>query len=241
MSNNLKATNPKDAIGGTKLPLDLIPDTGLAYAALAFLEGALKYGKFNWRIAGVRWSVYEAALKRHLQKVKEGEWADPETKVPHIGNMLACLLILADAYENDMLVDDRPPSFKGAPDFIDGYVLEVEHLKNVFKEHNPKQYTIKDTKDEQGSGDKADRSDTPHPESYGISGEDAQSLPGWDSGRMVLGAQSGLVGGVQVGVFESFTPISTETEYETTKNLCNFAYCSRPECTANRLAQGQVR
>lgn len=239
MSNlDPKQTNPKDAIGGTKLPLDLIPDTGLAYAALAFLEGALKYGKFNWRIAGVRWSVYEAALKRHLWKVKEGEWADPVTKVPHIGNMLACLLILADAYETGMLIDDRPPSNHNAQDFIDGFVLEVGNLKKVFEKHNPKQYTIKDTPDyEPRTGEQTDSGDKQIGYRQGVSGEDAQPVPGRDTGRVVLGEKGGLVVGVQVVKFDTFTNGWAPIEYK--ENLCNSLNCTNPKCVTNRVAQGQ--
>ena len=47
-----KPTNPKDAIGAAKLPLHLVPDTLRIYAAMAFAEGASKYGAYNWRAAG---------------------------------------------------------------------------------------------------------------------------------------------------------------------------------------------
>jgi hypothetical protein len=78
-----KPTNPKDAIGSTKLPLNLVPDSLTAYAALSFAEGASKYGSYNWRVAGVRASIYKAALERHLKKWWNGEECDPKTKVPY--------------------------------------------------------------------------------------------------------------------------------------------------------------
>jgi hypothetical protein len=152
MSSNIKdgvydakATNPKDAIGGTKLPLDLVPDTAIMYMALAFLEGALKYGKYNWRVAGVRWSIYESAFERHRMKLRQGEWADPKTKVPHIASMMACLAIIIDAKTCGKLVDDRPPSCLQVSSVIDGMADDVAHLKEVFKDFNPHQYTIEDT------------------------------------------------------------------------------------------------
>jgi hypothetical protein len=154
MSSNIKdgeydskATNPKDAIGGTKLPLDLVPDTAVMYMALAFLEGALKYGKYNWRIAGVRWSIYEAAFERHRMKLRQGEWADAKTKVPHMASMMACLAIILDAKACGKLVDDRPPSCLQVSSMIDDMVQDVAHLKDVFKDFNPHQYTIEDTPD----------------------------------------------------------------------------------------------
>ena len=140
-----KDTNPKDAIGMTKLPVHLVPDTAIAYMALAFLEGALKYGKYNWRVAGVRWSIYEDAFERHRMKVANGEWADPKTGVPHLASMMACLAIILDAHTCGMLTDDRPPSCLQVSSLIDSMAGDVARLKDVFKEFNPHQYTIKDT------------------------------------------------------------------------------------------------
>ncbi len=92
-----KPTNPKDALAVSKLPLHLVPDTVKVYAALAFAEGAAKYGGYNWRVAGVRASVYRSALERHLAKWWNGEWADEKTGVPHLASIIACAGILLDA------------------------------------------------------------------------------------------------------------------------------------------------
>ena len=139
-----KQSNPKDAIGSTKLPVNLVPDTLLVEAAPAFLEGAVKYGTCNWRIAGVRASIYKAALLRHLMKWWNGQDRDPKTRVKHLASVIACAGILLDADLCGKLTDDRPPS---AP--VDKLIDEsdeiVAHLKELFKDHNPKHYTIKDT------------------------------------------------------------------------------------------------
>jgi len=63
-----KTSNPKDIVGSRKAPIELVPDTIEVMAVEAFLEGALKYGRYNWRICGVRASIYYAATKRHLKK-----------------------------------------------------------------------------------------------------------------------------------------------------------------------------
>ena len=55
-------TNPKDRLGVLKVPLDLVPMAGVIYEALAFAEGAIKYGEFNWRNKAVRRRVYLAAI-----------------------------------------------------------------------------------------------------------------------------------------------------------------------------------
>lgn len=104
-----KATNPKQAFADGKAQLGLVPDT-LAYAAgMAFTEGALKYGAYNWRVAGVRASTYKAAAERHLKKWYNGEDCDPKTGVPHLANAIACLAIIVDADLCAKLEDDRPP------------------------------------------------------------------------------------------------------------------------------------
>ena len=141
---DLKPTNPKDAIGAGKLPLELVPDTLVAYAALAFFEGASKYGRFNWRVAGVRASIYRAAAGRHLAKWWNGEDCDPETGVPHLASVVACCGIILDADLCGKLTDDRPPA---APvgRLIDQLAQAVEHLKDEFTEYpRPYQWTILD-------------------------------------------------------------------------------------------------
>jgi len=136
-----KDTNPKDAIGSKKLPLHLVPSTLVAYASLGFLEGALKYGKYNWRVAGVRASIYLDALKRHVEAWQNGEEVEPETGVPHLSSALACLGILVDAKENDKLVDDRPPPTP-VGGLIRGLAGRVEALQQMFRDHAPTQWTI---------------------------------------------------------------------------------------------------
>lgn len=142
----VKDTNPKDAIGSTKLPMHLIPGTAKAALALAFLEGALKYGKYNWRVAGVRASIYSDALERHLEKWKNGEDEDPHTRVPHLASIMACAAILIDAALVGKLTDDRPPRAP-ASEYIDTLATHVAYLKDLYEGENPHQYTIEDSED----------------------------------------------------------------------------------------------
>lgn len=141
--SNWKETNPKDMVGQTKAPLDLVPDILAVEASLAFLEGALKYGRYNWRICGIRSSIYHSALKRHIKKWWNGEDRDPQTRVKHLANAIACLGILLDAELCGKLTDDRPPR---APigRAIDDLIPDIQHLKELFKSYTPKQYTIED-------------------------------------------------------------------------------------------------
>lgn len=131
-----KSTNPKDAVGSSKLPLDLVPDTLSIYAALSFAEGASKYGAYNWRVSGVRASIYKAALERHLKKWWNGEDVDQKTKVPHLASVIACAAIILDAGAVDKLTDDRPPKVDLAK-LIEEHEQVVKQLYAMHSHLNP--------------------------------------------------------------------------------------------------------
>lgn len=106
---DFKPTNPKDRAATSRLDLTLFPDTAVCYGALGMTEGDSKYGGYNYRVGGVLASVYYAAARRHLAKWFNGEWHDKKTRVPHLASALACVAILIDAVECNVLRDDRPP------------------------------------------------------------------------------------------------------------------------------------
>lgn len=141
-----KATNPKDFVGSSKLPLHLWPETATAMGCLGLLDGALKYGRANWRHAGIRASIYVDACKRHLNAWFEGEDLDPDSGLPHLAHALACLAILVDAQAAGMVTDDR-----NTPGGYRALVTELTpHVPRLAKLHagkDPKHYTIQDKKD----------------------------------------------------------------------------------------------
>lgn len=139
-----KLTNPKDLVGSNKLHLHLFPQSAVALGSLAFLEGALKYGRSNWREAGVRASIYVDALNRHMTRWFEGEDIDPDSGIPHLGKALACIAILIDAGYAGKLEDDRMAP-GGTIKAIEQLTPIVEELKKRYGHINPKHYTIKDT------------------------------------------------------------------------------------------------
>lgn len=104
-----KETNPKDAVGTGKVPFSTVPAAVIAEIGLAMLEGARKYGRHNYRVAGVRASVYYDALFRHLTAWWEGEDLDPDSGLPHTVKAMACLVVLRDSQMQGNWVDDRPP------------------------------------------------------------------------------------------------------------------------------------
>jgi hypothetical protein len=136
-----KPSNPKDVIGSNKVPLALVPGTTMAYLAVGHVEGDLKYGRVNWREAGIRAMIYIDAAMRHIMKFKEGEWSDPETTVPHLANALACLSIIVDAHHCGKLIDDRPRSAP-AGEAMEEMAKVLMHLKELHKDKHPIDYFI---------------------------------------------------------------------------------------------------
>lgn len=112
ITGQTKETNPKDQVGVKKVPVHVIPAQVVGETGLALLEGARKYGSYNYRVAGVRASVYYDAAMRHLTAWWEGQDIDPDSNISHITKAIASLVVLRDAMLNDKWVDDRPPRVK---------------------------------------------------------------------------------------------------------------------------------
>lgn len=119
-----KDTNPKDAVGIRKAPMSTVSAPVIAEVGVAMLEGARKYGRHNYRVAGVRGSVYYDAAMRHLMQWWEGENLDPDSGMSHVTKAIASLVVLRDAMINDKLVDDRPPAVKV------GFIRDLEEQVN---------------------------------------------------------------------------------------------------------------
>lgn len=120
MKPEYKTSNPKDSVGVKKVPLHVVSSPVMMEVGLAMLEGDRKYGGHNYRVAGVRASVYYDALMRHMMAFWEGEDTDSESGLSHITKALSTLFVLRDAMLNDMWTDDRPPKFKN-PNWIKDY------------------------------------------------------------------------------------------------------------------------
>lgn len=102
------STNPKDLIGSTKVSLSKFPAVGIVHGAHAMMDGAAKYGAYNWRAKKVGASIYVDAAMRHIAAWFEGEELAKDSQVHHLGHAIACCAILLDAQETGNLIDDRP-------------------------------------------------------------------------------------------------------------------------------------
>lgn len=105
-----KATsaNPKDSIGSTKVSISKFPVIATIMGSMAMMDGAEKYGPYNWRDKPVIASIYYDAAMRHWMTWYEGQEEATDSKVHHLGHAIACAAIILDAQAHGNLIDDRP-------------------------------------------------------------------------------------------------------------------------------------
>lgn len=118
--------NPKDKIGLTKIPIGLLPSTGVLWGAIACKDGADKYGAYNWREQKIKYMVYLDALLRHIYCLLDGEDYAKDSDKHHIGHIIATASILADALENKCVEDDRPVNGR-ASELMEAYNEKVSN------------------------------------------------------------------------------------------------------------------
>jgi len=103
----LLMTDPKQAHGEKKPQLHLIPPAGNDEMAKALALGKGKYGERNWVNNKVEMTTYLSAMKRHIDRVLDGEDIDPESGAHHLGHVMAGCGIVLDARRHGMLIDNR--------------------------------------------------------------------------------------------------------------------------------------
>ncbi len=136
-----KPSNPKDMVGIRKAPMSTVPANVMAEVGVAMLEGACKYGRHNYRVSGVRASVYYDAAMRHLMAWWEGQDADPDSELSHITKAIASLVVLRDAISRDKVEDDRPPA---TLDFYPALNAQSSILIDKYADRKPQHYTEKE-------------------------------------------------------------------------------------------------
>lgn len=138
-----KPSNPKDLVGSKKVPMSTVSAPVMAEVGLGMLEGAVKYGRHNYRAVGVRASVYYDATMRHLMSWWEGEDLDPDSDagLHHVTKAITSLFVLRDAMIQGLLTDDRPPS---SVPFIAELNAKAAAVVAQHADKSPKHYTIED-------------------------------------------------------------------------------------------------
>ncbi len=139
----VKASNPKDAAATTRIPLWLLSPIAKAHWSLAQFAGTVKYGAWNWRVAGVRSSVYLSAMQRHIDAYVSGEEHDPIDGTHHLGNVMACAAILLDAQAAGKLTDDRPPRV-GIRPLYKALEALAGRLIEQYRDRSPRHFTVDD-------------------------------------------------------------------------------------------------
>jgi hypothetical protein len=144
---NTKSTNPKDSIGVRKPRCyHVLSAPVVREVSIGMMEGAMKYGAYNYRVAGVRASVYVDATKEHIDSWWEGQDIDPDSKLNHITKAIASLCVLRDAMIQGRWVDDRPPVFIDVQDHKNEMQAVVDSLFEKYP--NPvAPYTEKEVND----------------------------------------------------------------------------------------------
>lgn len=137
-----KLSNPKEAMGSNKISFSVLPANVLGECALALTEGAMKYGRHNYRGVGVRASTYYDAALRHLMAWWEGEDIDPESGLSHVTKAISGLMVVRDCMMADRLNDDRPP--KSSENWMADLNKQVPIIRELYKDKNPKHYYAKE-------------------------------------------------------------------------------------------------
>jgi hypothetical protein len=106
--------NPKDLAASDRVDISLLPTSGIIHGAHACMDGARKYGPYNWRDEPIRVMGYLSATMRHIQAFIDGEDTAPDSKCHHLGHAIATCAILLDAFENESVIDDRPKKGRAA-------------------------------------------------------------------------------------------------------------------------------
>lgn len=113
--SNLPDTNLKTLAAQGKAKLSDVPPVALFALGAAMSDGASKYGRFNWRDTGTTSSVFYDAMMRHLTDWYNGENHADDSKISHLGHIMASCAILLDSELHGILNDDRD---KRKPDSI---------------------------------------------------------------------------------------------------------------------------
>lgn len=158
VSNNGKATNPKDAVAGTKVPLDLLSPVAMAHWAAGQHAGNAKYGLVNYRVCGASARVYLGGALRHIQRYLAGQRLDPQDQVHNLGMAMANLAIVLDCEAAGTLNDDRPYAVSLDPTYAE-VEAQVKASNARYADRKPKHYTIQHVESATSPGPEASKSD----------------------------------------------------------------------------------
>lgn len=103
-----ESKNPKNVAAKDRVKIALFPSAGLIHGTHAIMDGAAKYGPYNWRDEKIALMEYASAAQRHILDWIDGENEAPDSECHHLGHAIASLAIMLDAIETGACIDDRP-------------------------------------------------------------------------------------------------------------------------------------
>jgi hypothetical protein len=104
----MESDNPKNIAARNRIKTVLLPSAGIIHGAHAAMDGAKKYGPYNWRQKKIALMEYASAIERHLRDWVDGEDCATDSKCHHLGHIIATASIMLDALECGAAIDDRP-------------------------------------------------------------------------------------------------------------------------------------
>lgn len=91
-----------------KTKLSLMPIEGIEAGALAFTDGAQKYGRNSFKVMkDAKWTECIDSLLRHANKFNSGETFDSESGCSHLGHIIARASMLEYWRVHGIGTDDR--------------------------------------------------------------------------------------------------------------------------------------
>jgi hypothetical protein len=99
--------NPKTLVALDKPRISDVPPVALFAMGAAMSDGASKYGRYNYRDTSATASVFYDAIQRHLNDWYNGEDYADDSKVHHLGHIMASCAILMDSELHGTFKDDR--------------------------------------------------------------------------------------------------------------------------------------
>ncbi len=93
---------------GTKIDTDLVPFELIVAAAVGLGLGKYKYSARNFE-KGLSYRSLINSLERHCKSLKDGEYADADTGIPHYMLIASSTAMLVHNIMQGVIIDDRAP------------------------------------------------------------------------------------------------------------------------------------
>lgn len=93
---------------GTKIDTDLVPFEMIVAAAVALGLGEYKYSARNFE-KGLSYRSLINSIERHCKALKDCEYADADTGIPHYMLIASSTAMLAHNIMQGVIIDDRAP------------------------------------------------------------------------------------------------------------------------------------